>query len=206
MATSPARSRRADRLQHRPASWDRRRPEESSPPRRSAAWAGRSTQLAPRDDAGAARPRSRFTTGARSLDHPKDLVSGEIVFFCATGVTDGTTCSREGALLPRRLHRPFDRCARVRHRRMMQEPPAFKAQRILRDRLHRRQRRVPLLAPDTQEPDQWPLTDSANYRIEARHHGRSPGAGKKRCGARKPSARWRLSISGRGGRRPDPAR
>lgn len=101
-------------------------------------------QLAPRDDA----ERRKALEAGYDLNQvltTEDLVSGENVFFCATGVTDGDLL--KGVLLPRRLHHPFDRDAlEVRHRPDDRGlPPAFKAQRILRDRLHRRQqRRVPI--------------------------------------------------------------
>lgn len=102
-------------------------------------------QLAPRDDA----ERRKALEAGYDLNQvltTEDLVSGENVFFCATGVTDGDLL-KGVRYYPGGCTTPFDRDAlEVRHRPDDRGlPPAFKAQRILRDRLHRRQqRRVPI--------------------------------------------------------------
>lgn len=101
-------------------------------------------QLAPRDDA----ERRKALEAGYDLNQvltTEDLVSGKTSSSAPLG-SPTATCSRE-CYYSRRLHHPFDRDAlEVRHRPDDRGlPPAFKAQRILRDRLHRRQqRRVPI--------------------------------------------------------------
>ena len=88
-ATSRARSRRAGRTPA-PICWrgSAAHRRASSPPPRSAAWAAPSRASSPQG-------RRRTPEGHRrghDLDQilfTEDLVSGENVFFCATGVTDG---------------------------------------------------------------------------------------------------------------------
>ena len=64
-------------------------PRASSPRPRSAAWAARSRPSSrPRTTTNGRRPSTRGHDLDRVL-HTEDLVSGENVFFCATGVTDG---------------------------------------------------------------------------------------------------------------------
>ncbi len=123
-----------------PASAARRRA--SSPPPPSAAWAAPSrASWRPRTTTNARRPSTR----GYDLDQvllTEDLVSGENVFFCATGVTDGDLlkgvhyygggCTTQSIVMRSQVgHRPDDRGL----------PPAVQAQRILRDRFHRRQQR-----------------------------------------------------------------
>lgn len=102
-------------------------------------------QLAPRDDA----ERRKALEAGYDLNQvltTEDLVSGEKRLLLRHW-GHRRRPAQGSALLPRRLHHPFDRDAlEVRHRPDDRGlPPAFKAQRILRDRLHRRQqRRVPI--------------------------------------------------------------
>lgn len=102
-------------------------------------------QLAPRDDA----ERRKALEAGYDLNQvltTEDLVSGKTSSSAPLG-SPTATCSRECVTTPAAAPRPFDRDAlEVRHRPDDRGlPPAFKAQRILRDRLHRRQqRRVPI--------------------------------------------------------------
>ena len=64
-------------------------PRASSPPRPSAAWAARSRPSWRRPTTRNARRRSIAGYDLDQILTTEDLVSGENVFFCATGVTDG---------------------------------------------------------------------------------------------------------------------
>ena len=103
-------------------------------------------QLAPKDDA----ERQKAIDAGHDLDRvllTEDLVSGENVFFCATGVTNGDLL-QGSPVLQRWLHHTVDRHAlQVRHRPDGRGlSPAVQAERILRNRLHRRQQRDPAAA------------------------------------------------------------
>ena len=103
-------------------------------------------QLAPKDD----EERQKAIDRGYDLDqmlHTEDLVSGENVFFCATGVTDGDLlkgvhyygggCTTQSIVMRVEVgHGADDRGL----------PPAVEAQRILRHRFHRRQQRLPAAA------------------------------------------------------------
>ena len=135
-------------LRHRPAGRDRRhtgghhrRSRDPLHGRRDPGQAGarRTTKNARRPiDAGYDLDQILFT---------EDLVSGENVFFCATGVTDGDLL-KGVSYLRRRLHDAVDRHAlQVGHGADDRGlPPAVQAQRILRHRFHRRQQRRPTAA------------------------------------------------------------
>ena len=132
-------------------------------------------------------------------------MSGENVFFCATGVTDGDLL-KGVRYYRRRLHHPVDRDAlEVGHRPDDRGlPPAVQAQRILRDRLHRRQQRRIPTAVTTTQARHMTLTATVDTdgrrRIphRARHHGRGPGAGKALWRAQTQRAVENFPISGRG--------
>ena len=170
-----------------------------------------------RRDPGAAGARRTTPNVRRRIDAghdldrvltTEDLVSGENVFFCATGVTDGDLLKR-CPLLRRRLHHPVDRHAvEVRHRPDDRGlPPAFEAQRILRDRLHRRHHRQLSTAVTTtkaRDHHTWPTVPST------RKPTRAPTASSTTPWARsgcRSNALWRAQtqravenfpISGRG--------
>ncbi len=98
-------------------------------------------QLAPKDDA----ERQKALDAGYDLDKvltTEDLVSGDNVFFCATGVTDGDLLKgvryQPGGCTTQSIVMRSKSGTRADDRGL---PPAVQAQRILRHRLHRRQHR-----------------------------------------------------------------
>ena len=163
--------------------------------------------LAPTDDA----ERQKAIDAGHDLDrvlHTEDLVSGENVFFSATGVTDGDLLQGR-PLLRRRLHHAVDRHAlQVGHRPDDRGlPPALQAQRVLRGRLHRRQDRrlptavTPLLQHNSNEQgahDRRQRRRERSSRIShrARHHGRGAGAHQRAVACADPACRGELPDLG----------
>ena len=157
-------------------------------------------QLAPKDD----EERQKAIDRGHDLDQvlpTEDLVSGENVFFCATGVTDGDLlkgvhyygggCTTQSIVMRSQVgHGADDRGL----------PPAVEAQRILRHRFHRRQqRRLPAaVITDTRRAhmsaDSSPEPSETSTASSTTPWARS-GCRSTRCGAHRRSARWRTSRS-----------
>ena len=157
-------------------------------------------QLAPTDD----NERQKAVDAGHDVDRvlkTEDLVSGENVFFCATGVTDGDLLQGR-ALLRRRLHHAVDRDAQqVRHRPDDRGvPPALQTQRILRDRFHRRQQRLlPAAVNHRHNQDEQGARHQSDRTMSSTASSTTPwarsGCRSTRYGERRHSAPWRTSRS-----------
>ncbi len=153
-------------------------------------------QLAPRDDA----ERRKALEAGYDLNQvltTEDLVSGENVFFCATGVTDGDLlkgvryypggCTTHSIVM--RSKSGTVRMIEAYHRlSKLNEYSAIDFTGAAAPCTH-----CPNTPTTHKEPDQWPLTPTAPITASSTTPWAKSGCRQKRCGARKPSARWRTS-------------
>ncbi len=156
-------------------------------------------QLAPKDDAERQKAHRRRLRPRPGADGPRPGVRRERLLLRDRRHRRRPAQGR--ALRARRLHHPVDRDAvEVRHAADGRGlPPAGQAQRILRDRLHRRQqRRIPPAVTTSQLGTLPPMADDTEYRIERDSMGEVRVPAKALWRAQTQRAVENFPISGRG--------